>query len=238
MKKVRQACVILLAFTGFLSPGLASANASHAAQAALEQTRADLGSSGRSNAGNNPGNGPARKPWISGVIDSTGEGNVGSATLEWITSSWSSCDARTKSCGTSRGNRTRTVKCRANGLDGGFDFVNLSFCDTVASTIGSRPEASKSCSRSFGSCSPPSPPRSSGGSGGCSASATVCGLYSSLLGRSPDPDGAAYWQAKIDSGTSVDDVRSHMYNSVGASSGTGGNQNRDCSYLSNRPPLC
>ncbi|WP_415913048.1 DUF4214 domain-containing protein [Neptuniibacter sp. QD37_11] len=176
--------------------------------------------------------------WVSNVTDSTGNKNIGSATLNWVTGPWSSCDASSRSCGSSTGKQTRSVFCNAGNLNGSNATVSDNYCQSVSSSIGARPNDQKSCSRYWGACpppppppSPPSPPSSSSSSGGgCSYSATVCGLYSNNLGRAPDAGGAAYWQSQINSGVSPAQLQQNFMAGVKGA--------RDCNYTGNKAIQC
>ncbi|MBY4677946.1 hypothetical protein [Marinobacterium arenosum] len=163
-------------------------------------------------------------PWMTGIRDSTGVANVGSAMLEWEVGSWGGCSARRKSCGTSRGSRSRSVTCKAYHLDGvTVSTQPTSICQAAASAIGSMPSTSKSCSRSFGSCSPPSPPASSGssssgsGSSGCPAGDALCNKYVEVFERNPfetnDTSGYNWWTNEIEKSKSKDQTTEQYVNS-------------------------
>lgn len=98
--------------------------------------------------------------WMSGITDSTGVSNTGSAYLKWNAGSWGSCDAPSRSCGTSNGNENRTVTCYAQHLNGTVSQETDSDCISVASTIGSKPDETRACSRNFGACTSTSTPTS------------------------------------------------------------------------------
>lgn len=107
------------------------------------------------------------RPWLTGIIESTKSPNQRSATLAWLTGSWSSCSAAAPSCDqTIYGTISRSVSCVATQLQSfPKDSSSYSLCLNVTNTIGAEPASSQSCSRSGSACPPP--PDTSSSSSGC-----------------------------------------------------------------------
>lgn len=181
------------------------------------------------------------EPYLTGIRDSTGVVNIGSAHLQWEAGQFHSCNAPARSCGSSTGIEIRDVLCKAYHLnnENTVATVERSYCQTVTS-IGEMPAEEQSCSRFWGACPPPPPPTppdtdtgnntnttepSSSSSSSCDGytgtSALICGTYVDDLGREPSADEVLLWDSVSgQNGWSEDEITQNIAD---------GARNDDCS---------